>query len=305
MILKKIKIFILLTLALITLFAFSKKVTSNPKPTDIVVTIAPYKAFVDYLSNSSLNVEVLVAPDASPHSFEPTPKDIIELSKAKAWLLSGEPFEPKLLSSLKQSGSNIQAHSMLEHLPLLASSCDHTHHHHKHSHECDHHCHHELNLKDPHVWLSPELAKKQVAHLVTFLSKLFPEQKETFKSQSIKLQKELDLLSQEIKAKLQDKVDSSILVSHGAFAYFCKEFDLHQLMIETKGGQEPSSQELTELLEAIQQQSIHTVYSQIQYNPKAAKRISDILHLDYVEINPYDEDYFNNLKKLADNIAKN
>ena len=50
---------------------------------DIVVTIQPLKYLVEQITGDDFRVDVLVPANASPETFEPTPKQIIELNEAK------------------------------------------------------------------------------------------------------------------------------------------------------------------------------------------------------------------------------
>jgi zinc transport system substrate-binding protein len=62
----------------------------------VVVSILPQAYFVDRIAGDRFKPIVLVGQGQSPHSYEPTPRRIAELSKAAAWLRIGIDFEKGL-----------------------------------------------------------------------------------------------------------------------------------------------------------------------------------------------------------------
>jgi zinc transport system substrate-binding protein len=59
----------------------------------IAVSILPQAWFVTRIGGENVRTLVLAGPGQNPHSYEPTPRQINDLAKARAWILSGAEFE--------------------------------------------------------------------------------------------------------------------------------------------------------------------------------------------------------------------
>ena len=64
---------------------------SNGKKT-ITVSILPQKYFVEKITGDHFNINVMIPPGASPVTYEPTPKQMKELSKSFAYLRIGHKY---------------------------------------------------------------------------------------------------------------------------------------------------------------------------------------------------------------------
>jgi zinc transport system substrate-binding protein len=62
----------------------------------VAVSILPQRYFVRRIGGDLCTTVVLVGSGQSPHSYEPTPRQMEELSRAKVWILSGTDFELSL-----------------------------------------------------------------------------------------------------------------------------------------------------------------------------------------------------------------
>ncbi len=63
----------------------------------MAVSILPQTWFVARIAGERARTVVLVGPGQSPHSYEPSPRQMRELSQAGVWVLSGAEFEISLL----------------------------------------------------------------------------------------------------------------------------------------------------------------------------------------------------------------
>ena len=60
---------------------------------DVAVSIVPEAYFASQVGGDRVVVHTLVAPGQSPHTFEPTARQMSELAKAKIYFTIGMPFE--------------------------------------------------------------------------------------------------------------------------------------------------------------------------------------------------------------------
>lgn len=283
----KRKLFFITSLTLLSFVGSFVFFNKKSKPSqEIVVTTAPYKHFAERLTTHQIPIHCLVPQESDPHTYEPSAKEMMRIFNAKVWFLSGEPFEGKLKSVVLKNNPQISIIDLTENIPALKGHC------------CSHH-----HSKDLHFWLSPAIAQTQVNKMALELQKLYPEQKQYIEKQNDGLNIEFDRLNLRLGNLLKGKKDSFFLVSHPAFSYFAKQYQLNQLSLEEDGA-DPSPKALTELISQVQDHQIDTLYIQKQYHQKAAEQFAHTQHLNLIEINPYHELYFDNLTLFAEHLSR-
>jgi zinc transport system substrate-binding protein len=94
----------------------------------------------------------------------------------------------------------------------------------------------------------------------------------------------------------------SFFWSHPAFGYYCQEFGLKQLSIEYEG-KDPLPQDIVQTLEEAKKSKVRAVFIQKQYNNKGAELIAEKLGLPVYLVDPYAEEYFENLRFITSLIV--
>ena len=262
------------------------------------MSVGPDAFFTKSIGGNLINVVTIVPSGSSPHFFEPQPRQALELSNADIWFRRGEMFEKRLLKTLEKTSPKMNIYDLRVGVPLIEGSCNHHHHGHEHTH-----AHTHDDEKDLHTWTSPRMAILHVKRIAKVLEKYYPEDAKEFHKNATALIKKLNTYHQALKANLKSSAGSIILVSHPAFAYLCKDYGLKQVSIEVEG-KEPHPRHLDKVLKKLIEDKVSHVFIQEQYNNKGALAISEMLHLDYTNIDPYTEDYFTMLKVFSENISK-
>lgn len=250
----------------------------------VLVSIAPEKFFVEKIAGDSVDVVVLVPPGASPHSFEPTAKQLILASKASLWFRLGEPFEKRAIEVLTSHHKEIQIIDIRKDVPLLAGS------------GCVHCCSEGI---DTHIWLSPRRAKIQAKTMKEALVTLMPQNESIYQTNYFNLIAELEEIDAELEGRFARCNEKTIMVSHPAFGYLCDDYQLTQLSIEIEG-KDPSPRQLTELLRKARNLHIKAIFAQEQYQTKGAILLAKELGAEIYMVDPYSSDYLNNLKTIGE-----
>jgi len=266
----------IIIVTLLQILFFSDKGWAEPIP--IFVSIIPQKYFVERIGGNDVTVEVMVKPGESPATFNPNPKKMSRLANSKLYFSIGVPFEKIWISRLKAIHPDLQFISL----------------HNKSSNPRDEH--------DPHIWLSPLLAKKMLAEIEAALSKAKPERAEFFKMNSINLAQELDILDQEIRDIIATAKSRNFMVFHPAWSYFAETYDLKQVAIEHQG-KEPGPRALQKIINTGKKLKIKTIFVQRQFGLSVAKNVSQIIGANVEEIDPLAENYFENMRKIAKAIS--
>jgi zinc transport system substrate-binding protein len=261
----------------------------------VLVSVAPFKYFVQKIGGERLRVQTIVPTGANAHSYEPSPREVTGLQKADVWFQIGETFEKKITPVLLQYKPDLILFDLRTTVPLLPFEDD-THSIGDSHHKC---CSPKF---DPHIWLSPKLAKVEAEKMAEILIQRFPQWKQEFRSNLENLQKELSTLDLEIANLVKNVPKRGLLVSHPAFGYFCKDFNFNQISVEYDG-KDPLPQRLEMLVQQVSKENIDIVFLLPQYNNKGAKLIASKLELPSALVDPYSENYTENLRKIAHLIA--
>ncbi|MEX2502165.1 MAG: metal ABC transporter substrate-binding protein [Trueperaceae bacterium] len=121
----------------------------------IVVSIPPYQDVVQRIAGRDAEVSVLLAPGASPHTFDPTPRDVVRLEQADLIVINGG-MDTWTLSMVDALGTHAPVFVALASLSaddLVEGGHEHEHDEHEHDeHEHDEHEHdeHEHDEHDDH-----------------------------------------------------------------------------------------------------------------------------------------------------------
>lgn len=299
------KVIFYLAIMIIIFPACSK---DNLRQEYFLVSILPQKYFVEKVVRDKYNVEVLVKPGESPATYEPTTKQMIGLSKAKALFTIGVAFEdnliPKLhkqypLLSIVATDKGIEKHRPASFVQLFEDDYKHPSYD---EHLQSNNQHNHVGL-DPHIWLSPELVKVQVTNITEYFITIFPEKKKYFTMNRDDFFTELDEVSQEIEEIFDSVQNREFLCFHPAWGYFADQFNLKQIPIEIEG-KEPTPKEQQRILELAREQKIKVIFVQAQFDQRVASSIAEQIGGSVISIDPLAEDYIGNLKNIARKLAE-
>lgn len=274
--------------------------------TSVFVSIPPQAYFVEKIGGDLTDVHILVMPGASPHTYEPSPKQMVALSKASAYFAIGVEFEKAWLPRLKSSNQNLQVidtQKGIAKIPMMA----HDHHEEEgHGQDADHDKDHDGDhdgdngILDPHIWLSTTNARHIAENTCQGLIKIDPENAGTYKNNLIALLKVIDDLDQNIRHDFSQlpKKQRLFMVFHPSWGYFAKDYGLTQIPIESEGN-EPSPRALAEIIEHGRELGISTVFVQPQFSTRSAEVIAAELKANVVPLDPLAGDWEQNMHRAA------
>lgn len=269
---------------LLTLFSL------QAEETELLVSVAPHKFFVEKIVGNTAHVRLMVPAGASSHTYEPTPKQVIAASKAKIWFCVGEQFEQRALKALKVHNHEIKAVDLRQGVAMISAD------------PMTGHCCCHANSQDLHIWLSARQAKVQAQTIADLLIACYPEHADLYHKNLQKFLAELNELDLQIEALLEPLQNRILLVSHPAYAYFCRDYQLTQLSIEFEG-KDPTPQQLNRILNLAREAHVGKVFIQQQYSSKGARLFAKELQAKIVLLDPYAEDYLNSMLQIAQAIA--
>lgn len=327
---KKLLIIYLLGITSLVFAANNSETEESSNKLNVMTSIIPQSYLVERVGGDRVETKVLVGPGKNPATYQPTPKQVIDLSSADVLFTIGVPFEKAYLHKVIDTLENLivvdlsegitkrylEAHSHDDDDNAHASDDDYDDDHdNAHASDDDHDDHDDhdnahasdddehRSEPDPHVWLSPVNAKVMVDNIVETLISLDPDGAEYYKTNAEAVKEELNAVYNEVKTILQPVSGKKILVYHPAFGYFTDEFELEQIAIET-GGKEPTPQQIEHIIEEAQELSIQIIVVQPEFSKESAKIIADAIGGRVTVLQPLTEDYMSNLIFIAEEIAK-
>ncbi len=227
--------------------------------------------FSKKIGGDKINVTNLVPAGTEPHDWEPTPSNMANIEKADLLIYNGAGMETwidKVLKSIKNK--KLIVIETARDLKLLDNTDK------------------EEDLKyDPHVWLNPLLAKKQMEAIKNALVAADPSNKNYYEKNYTDNIKKLDDLDNEFKATVTNFKKKDIVVAHQAFAYLCDAYGLKQVAIEgLTADSEPVPAKMAEIVEFAKQNNVKYIFFEELVSPKVAKAIAKEVGAETAVLNP-------------------
>lgn len=277
-------------------FVFFMIVSLGYAKVDAVVSILPQMTFVKQIGGDKVNIALMVEPGNSPHSYEPKPSQMKEISKARLYFAIGVEFENVWLERFKAQNSSMQIVDTSVNVSKLAMK--------KHKHEGHHKHHDKKEGLDPHIWTAPNNLKIIAQNILKALKESDKANEAYYKANYDKFIAQIDQVDQEIKEILKDTPKGAkFMVFHPAWGYFAKQYGLIQLPIEVEG-KEPKPKTVAKLINKAKKEKIRAIFTAPEFSDTTAKTIADELGISVIKVSPLNPKWGQNLINLAKAIAK-
>ncbi|WP_414840866.1 metal ABC transporter substrate-binding protein [Enterococcus saccharolyticus] len=263
----------------------------------IMTTFYPMYEFSKQVVGDEGDVELLIPAGTEAHDYEPSAKDIAKISEADALVYNSAELETwvdRLGESIDTKQTTfIEAAAQID---LMAGAEDHDHEHDEQEEE-HHHAH------DPHVWVDPVLAMKEVETIRDVLSEKYPEKKANFEKNAAAYLEELQTLDQEFQAAFKDAKNKTFVTQHAAFAYLAKQYGLTQESIAgISPDEEPSPSRLAELKHYVEDHHVKVIYFEENASSKVAETLAQETGVSLEVLNPL-ESLTNEQLKAGENYV--
>ncbi|MFQ5412432.1 MAG: metal ABC transporter solute-binding protein, Zn/Mn family [Phycisphaerae bacterium] len=267
----------------------------------VAVSIPPQAEFVERVGGTHVDVLVLIGAGQSPATYDPTLKQLSRLSKSHVYFRIGVPCEERLLPRLAEIAGEMKIVDTRRGIPLR--SMDEEPHGEHDRHEHAHGDHHHADQPDPHIWLSPRLAKDQARTIADTLKRLDPAHADDYERNLLSFHADLDALDSRLADLLAPMRGKPFFVYHPAYGYLADAYGLRQVAVET-GGREPSAKELASLIAQARQAGVRLILVQEQFASGSARAVAEAIGGAVVRVDPLARDYLANLWEMAAAIAR-
>lgn len=280
----------------------------SKKMLKVMASFYPMYDFAAKIGGDKAEVITLVPSGTEPHDWEPAAADIRNLEEADLFIYSGAGMEhwvDDVLASLDNKDLiSVEASKGV----ALRDGHSHSHEEEEGAGEPE-----EEGQYDPHVWLSPLNAEKEMENIKNAYIKADPDNRDYYEANYELYASRFADLNQKFKDTLSSLPNKDIVVSHEAFGYLCDAYGLNQVGIEgLSPDSEPSPARMAEIIDFVRANHVRVIFFEELVSPKVAETIAKETGSSVQVLNPLEglsdeelesgADYFSvmeeNLKRL-------
>ncbi|MEE0878662.1 MAG: metal ABC transporter substrate-binding protein [Treponemataceae bacterium] len=290
-----IQLFIFLVLITLFLTGCKKENTIDENSISIVATNFPAYDFArsvvtkvdeNYLAPinnfTNVNIKLLIKPGMETHSFDPTPKDIIDIQNADIFIYMGghsEAWVEKILAT-----SNKLPKKIIKLKDVVEISDNHQHHETEHNHN-----EHE---EDEHFWTDSKNAIKMISNILENIIEIDNEKTsgkyiEEYKSNANSYINKISNLSTEIKNTVDNSSNKLLIFGDRfPFTYFTEEYDLDYVATfdGCSSAVEAKTSTIAELINIAKNTNAKAIFKIEMSNGKIAQTIADATGAKILEL---------------------
>ena len=254
--------------------------TSYAEQLEVVTTILTSTLFTKAVAGECANVTSLLPVGADSHAYQARPQDVASLGKAQVLVINGLGMESFLEPVLKGAENKelITIDSSAGIKPLEMEEEDDHAHHHDHDHGHHHHGHGDEAV-NPHVWLDPTLAAKQVENIRDGLMKADPSCADGYRNRADAYIAKLQELDGELATQLAPFKGRTVVSFHEALPYFTRRFGLSDEALVTLPEDQPSPADVQRINKVLKDNKIAGVLTEPGGGSAALQSLATDLNL--------------------------
>jgi len=287
-----------------------RKEAADGQKKEIAVSIDPIGYFGRKIAGDDYVFFPIVPAGRSPETYDPSISEMLRAGKSEAFFhINRIGFEQVIIKSLQSNNPNKFLFDLSDGWSFLpdglhsdhADGCDHADNTDHHSHD-GHHDHDGGH--DPHIWASFTGAKVMSENICKALSSMNEARQDFYQINYQRLMDELAQLESELHEQLDTLTCRGFVIFHPALTYFAEEFGLVQYSIE-EAGKDPSPASLKRLIDEVRRAQVKVVFVQLEFDRNYAEQIAKDLDARIVMINPLDQQWDTQMRRLAKALVTN
>lgn len=302
-----------LAAALLTVPALAACGAEAGDEADLTVVASSYPvAFVsERVAGDLAAVNVLSRPGTDAHDLELTPQQIASVQDADLVVYQSgfqAAVDDAVAAAERDPATVVDSAEGIE----LIEDGDHDHgddHGHDHGDESDH----DHGPGDPHLWLDPANMVQLTRDVESALATADPDNAETYAANAESLIEELETLDADFTAGVATCERREIVVSHAAFGYLARAYDLEQIAVNgIDPSNEPSAAQLAQISDLVQEEGITTVFTERLVSSAVADTVAREAGVETAVLDPIegltdetaDEDYISLMRANLEAITQ-
>ncbi len=267
----------------IFLAACSYAVAPESQKLSVAASFYPLAYFSEQIGGDLVSVAQITPGGVEPHDYEPSPQELALAHDAKVFFMNGagvDAWADKIIDELRQHGVvTVKMTDIIspmggfqeqgEQDPIKPSD------------------NMAATASDPHIWLDPVLAKREVEAIRSAMIQADPSHAITYRENADHLLAELSSLDDDFRSGLATCAVKQIVTSHNAFRYMAKEYGFESLAIAgLSPDEEPSPSRISELADFAKKHGIRYIFFETLISPKLAETVADEIGATSLVLNP-------------------
>jgi len=225
-------------------------ISENNGKLKIYTSFYPVYDFVRRIAKEHADVVNITPVGAEPHDYELTTSDVRGMENADAIFVNGlnlEPWFSSMPSGLKDKSF------------VISGGIE--------THEIE-------GGIDPHVWLNPLNAIRELENIKEVLINLDKDNASEYETNFWNASTLFEALDSKLSSISETFVNKHIVVSHAAFGYLCDRYGLDQIYVDgLSPDDEPTPDDIARIIDAVQKYKITTIF----YEELVSSEISDTI----------------------------
>jgi zinc transport system substrate-binding protein len=273
------------------------EIVKEEKPV-VTVSILPQRYFVERIVGDKYRINVMIPPGHSPHTYEPTPREMKTVSDSVLYFRIGHiAFENAWMDKIASLNKEMKIVDTSAGVSLITGEDVHED---EHGDEEGHDHHGGI---DPHTWMSLSAVKIQLKHILDAVNEYetkngrldAPVVYETNYRNFIRDIDELQAENERILAPLKGK---KFMVYHPSWSYFAREYGLIQFPIEIEG-KTPGPADLKRIIDTAKNENIRVIFVQKQFDSHNARAVADEINGKVIMLDPLAPNWLDNMKQIT------
>jgi zinc transport system substrate-binding protein len=248
--------------------------SSNNAKIQVVSTFYPLGEFARQVGGDDASVSVIVPAGVEPHEYEPTPQDIASIYTADVLIANGagiDAWATKIRPDLESKGVRVIVMSQVLGFDEDMSSAEYG----------------ENEGVDPHFWLDPTLAEKEVANIKDVFISIDIKNQGVYTENAMAYADKLRDLDRSYREGTAGCKNATIMTSHNALHYLAERYGFEALSIVGFSPEsEPSTRQLADLAMLARQKNIRYIFFETLVSPRLAQVLADEIGAKTLVFNP-------------------
>jgi zinc/manganese transport system substrate-binding protein len=250
---------------------------SATKPLQVVTTIIPITDFTKAVAGDRAQVTQLLPANVNPHDFQAKPEDVQKLAHADVLVENGLGLESFLDDLFNNSGkANLKVINSSNGVQTITTAAF-------AGNKQDHTQQIELN---PHIWLDPKRAVRQVENIRDGLIAADPAGKAVYAANAAAYIIKLQQLDHEFTHKLQSYAGKTFVTYHDFAPYFAQSYQLKVQFLVGIPEENASPTAVKRVIDAAKSSKLQTLLTEPQVVGNPFSALAKDLHVQVGEFDP-------------------
>ncbi|MHB1447956.1 MAG: metal ABC transporter substrate-binding protein [Bellilinea sp.] len=233
----------------------------------VVATTSIVADVVQQIGGDAFTVSTLLLPNAEPHNFQPSPRDMAMVENASIIFANGAGLEEFLQPLIENAGAKARVIEVSDGIQLLEAPVEESN-------------DGEPHTGDPHTWVDPNNVMVWVENIRAALVELDPANAAIYQANAARYTASLQELDSWVaeQVALIPAANRTLVTDHLVYGYFAARYGFEQIGAIIPGfstSSSPSAQDLAQIEEAIRGRHVRAIFVSDAVTPTLAQRVSD------------------------------